>query len=371
MRAAFPYMGDIRLVLEPIMRELGATVIIPPPPNRETVALGAQLAPETFCLPFKITLGNIVRALEMGADTLIYTTGSWSCRYGYYGRLQAEIARDLGYKFRLLELRHDRLMAVVKEIVALSDGRFSRAFLRVARAFRLGWFKASVLEKTYDYARRTMPFSLEPRDCRQLVHEIVNQIAYTDNVQELIRIRNSIANRFAQIRRNNRDGCLRIKLIGESYCTIEPFVNFNIIELLGEMGVWVEPFLTGPRWLGFHGFRLWKKEVIRAQMRAKKYWCYCVGGEDTNSLGHLILAAQEGYDGVIHIHPFACMPSTVIQPTLFLASRDYGIPLLSISVDEHTAETGFVSRVEAFVSVLERKRMMKGRRNDVSDNGKQ
>ncbi len=355
MKAAFPYMGDIRLVLEPIMQELGAQVVIPPPPNRETIALGVQLAPETFCLPFKITLGNIVRALEMGADALVYTSGSWSCRYGYYGRLQADIARDLGYKFRLVELRHDQLIAVAKEILGLSEGRFSRALLRTARAFRLGWFKASALEKTYEYARKTMPFSVEPKECRRLVQEVVNQIANTNNVRELIQLRDSVAIRFDRIRRNDRDSCLRIKLIGESYCTIEPFVNFNVIELLGEMRVWVEPFLTGPRWLGFHSFRLRKREVIRAQMAAKKYWRYCVGGEDANSLGHLILAAQEGYDGVIHLHPFACMPSTVVQPVLFLASRDYDIPLLSISIDEHTAETGFISRVEAFVSVLERR----------------
>ncbi|MEO0053824.1 MAG: acyl-CoA dehydratase activase-related protein, partial [candidate division WOR-3 bacterium] len=67
MRVAFPYMGDIRLVLEPILRKLGAEVVVPPEPNRETVARGAQLAPETICLPFKVTLGNILQALELGA----------------------------------------------------------------------------------------------------------------------------------------------------------------------------------------------------------------------------------------------------------------------------------------------------------------
>jgi predicted nucleotide-binding protein (sugar kinase/HSP70/actin superfamily) len=356
MRVAFPYMGDIRLILEPILKELGAEVIVPPEPNRETVALGAKLAPETMCLPFKVTLGNIVRALGLGADTLVYVSGSWSCRFGYYGRVQADIARDLGYRFQMLELRRDRMLEIVKQVIGLSQGRFDRALLRTARAFRLGWFKADTLEKTYCLARRTMPYANEPSACRQVVRDILKEVERTDSVKGLVRLRQSLSQRFVAVPKNGRIDCLRVKLVGESYCTIEPFVNFDIINRLGEMGVLVDPFLTGPRWIGFHGFRLKKGEVLSAQRAAKEYWRYPVGGEDANSLGHLILAARAGYDGVIHIHPFACMPGTVVQPALFKASQNYNIPLLSISVDEHTAEAGFMTRVEAFVSLLERRR---------------
>jgi predicted nucleotide-binding protein (sugar kinase/HSP70/actin superfamily) len=348
-------MGDIRLILEPILKTLGAEVVVPPEPNRETVALGARLAPETICLPFKVTLGNIVRALELGADTLVSVSGSWSCRFGYYGRLQADICRDLGYRFQLLELRRDRMGEIVKQIFRLSGGNPVRSLVRTFRAFRLGWFKATALERTYELFRQQLPFAGEPRECIRLKKQIVDEIARTDDVQKLAELRRTAGKRFSRLAGNGRDGCLRVKLIGESYCTIEPFVNFDIVTRLGELGVEVDPFLTGPRWLGFHGFRLNKREVRRAQYLAKEYWRYCVGGEDANSVGHLIMAARAGYDGVIHIHPFACMPSTVVQPALFAASRDYDIPLLSISIDEHTAETGFLTRVEAFVSLLERK----------------
>jgi len=359
MKVAFPYMGDIQLVLEPILRKLGAEVIIPPEPNRETVAIGARLAPETICLPFKVTLGNILRALELGADTLVFVSGSWSCRFGYYGRLQADICQDLGYRFRWLELRRDRVGEIVKEVFQLSGGMPARALVRSVRAFRLGWFKATALEKTGELFRQVMPVAVEPAECIRLRKAFVQEIKQTDDVRKLVELRRMVKEEFSRVQRNGRKECLRVKLIGESYCTIEPFVNFDIITRLGEMGVWVEPFLTGPRWLGFHGFRLNRQEVWQVQQLAKDYWRYCVGGEDANSVGHLIMAAQSGYDGVIHIHPFACMPSTVVQPALFAASRDYNIPLLSISVDEHTGETGFLTRVEAFISLLERRRRNK------------
>lgn len=356
MRVAFPYMGDIRLVLEPILRTLGAEVVVPPEPNRETVARGAQLAPETICLPFKVTLGNILRALELGADTLVYVSGSWSCRFGYYGRLQADICQDLGYRFRMLELRRDRLGEIIREILRLSRGNPVRAGARTIKAFRLGWFKATALEEAYRFFRDTMPLAKESREGVQVLKDVVSEIEQVNSCQELRKLQNGLSQRFQALVSNGRKGLLRVKLVGESYCTIEPFVNFNIIQRLGEMGVWVDPFLTGPRWLGFHGFRLNKREIRRAQRLAKSYWRYCVGGEDANSVGHMIIAAKAGYDGVIHIHPFACMPSTVVQPVLATVSRDYNIPLLSISVDEHTAEAGFMTRVEAFVSLLERRR---------------
>jgi predicted nucleotide-binding protein (sugar kinase/HSP70/actin superfamily) len=40
-------------------------------------------------------------------------------------------------------------------------------------------------------------------------------------------------------------------------------------------------------------------------------------------------------------------------------SEKYDIPILSLSIDEHTAEAGFITRVEAFLDML---RMRKKRR---------
>ena len=59
--------------------------------------------------------------------------------------------------------------------------------------------------------------------------------------------------------------------------------------------------------------------------------------------------AKEGVDGIVHILPFTCMPEIVAQSVLPLVSRDYQIPILTIVVDEHSAEAGIQTRLEAFV----------------------
>lgn len=356
MKAAFPFMGAIHVVLEPIMHELGAEVVLPPPPTDETVATGSRLAPEAMCLPFKVTLGNMVQCLKAGADTLIYTTGSWSCRFGYYGRMQAEILRDLGYQFELLELSHEALPNTIRAIIELNAGSLPKAFVRVARAFRLGWLKSVVLDRAEGIARRTMPFASSPQVCWDVLKEATAAIRIARRPKDLIQIKDKIESRFAVVRRDRRIRPLRVKLVGESYCVLEPFVNFDIVRRLGEMGVLVVPFLTAHRWLGLHGFRLGSDSMAAARAAAKKYWQYCCGGEDANSVGHMLQAVESGFDGVVHVNPFACMPSTVVQPTMTRVSEVFGIPLLSLSLDEHSGEAGVVTRLEAFVSLLHRRR---------------
>ncbi|MCX6840767.1 MAG: hypothetical protein NTX53_00490 [candidate division WOR-3 bacterium] len=355
MKAAFPYMGTAPIALDGLLRTLGAEVVLPPKPTRATIELGTRLAPETMCVPFKITLGNMVRCLEAGADTLVYVTGSWSCRFGYYGRLQAQILRDEGFEFRLLELSHDRIPAIINEVRAMNRGRISSAVVNGLRALRTGWLKSTSVDETEACFRRTMPTASDPGACRRLLAAMLEEIQIADRPAAIKQVRGSARERFAALPTNGRTRMPRVKLVGESYCVVEPFINFDIVARLGEMGVLVDPFLTAHRWLGFHGFRLGKDEVLRMRALSAPYWRYCVGGEDQNSVGQLLLAAQDRFDGVIHVHPFGCMPGTVVQPTMAKAARDTGIAYLPLSLDEHSSETGILTRLEAFVSLIEKR----------------
>jgi len=356
VRVAFPHMGSAPIALEGLLRVLGAEVVLPPKPTREITELGARLAPEMMCVPFKLTLGNMFRCLEAGADVLAYVSGSWSCRFGYYGRLQAQILRDEGFQFRLLELRHDRIPGIVREVLRLNRGRMSSAVLNSVRAFRIGWLKSTAVEEIESRFREALPNARDARGCCRLVDTLIQEVRTTSKPAALTRIRDTARARFDALPRNGRTRVLRVKLVGESFCVIEPFINFDIIARMGEMGVLVEPSLTSHRWIGFHGFRLNKGEVGRMRRLSAPYWRYCVGGEDQNSVGHLLLAAQRRFDGVIHVHPFGCMPGTVVQPTMAKAARDNNISYLPLSLDEHSSETGVVTRLEAFASLIEKRR---------------
>jgi len=80
-------------------------------------------SPEFACLPLKINIGNFIEALEKGADTIVMAGGVGPCRFGYYGQVQKEILKDLGYDFEMiiLEPPQGHLIDLIKKIRLLTN----------------------------------------------------------------------------------------------------------------------------------------------------------------------------------------------------------------------------------------------------------
>ena len=76
------------------------------------------------------------------------------------------------------------------------------------------------------------------------------------------------------------------------------------------------------------------------------------------------LAAMEGQypniGGVVRLTSFSCGPDAVTDRLLETASQHYQMPYLSISIDEHTADAGIATRIEAFCDLISRRQLIKG-----------
>ncbi|GAF79327.1 unnamed protein product, partial [marine sediment metagenome] len=94
-------------------------------------------------------------------------------------------------------------------------------------------------------------------------------------------------------------------------------------------------------------------ETARIHKAALPYLKRDVGGDGWESVGEKVLHAKE-YDGLIHLAPFTCMPEIVAQN--IMPSTKENIPVLTILCDEQITKTGMLTRLEAFVDLLERKR---------------
>ena len=87
-----------------------------------------------------------------------------------------------------------------------------------------------------------------------------------------------------------------------------------------------------------------------------------IGGECIETIGDTVYAAKHGIDGVIHLMPFSCMPEIVSQNILSKVSRNENIPVLSLVLDEQTGKAGYITRIEAFIDLVNRRRLQKERR---------
>ena len=77
---------------------------------------------------------------------------------------------------------------------------------------------------------------------------------------------------------------------------------------------------------------------------AAEYMPEMIGGHGQDSIGHTILYAQEGFDGVIQLAPFTCIPEIVARSIMPAVSRDYDIPVLTFFLDEQTGVAGMRTR---------------------------
>jgi len=65
--------------------------------RQKSVRTGILHSPEFACLPFKTIMGDFIYGIEHGADWILFGGGCGQCRFGYFGKLQAEILKSIGY----------------------------------------------------------------------------------------------------------------------------------------------------------------------------------------------------------------------------------------------------------------------------------
>ncbi len=356
MKVGFQHMGNLNITLSALLTNLGCEVLQGPRPNKKSLDIGVRYAPELVCLPFKVTLGDMFGALEQGADTLLFIGGGdWSCRYGYYGRIQCSILRRLGFTFRSIFVGHQDVKFVISEILHLNHDSWTTALRKWTRGFAVAWHKSKLVDQVESLARHIRPLEKNKGECTALERTHLKKIHAESSIMRLRKMRNDVQEDFDSIETIDAYVPPRVMVVGESYCVVEPFVNFDIIENFGNLRVQAEPFLTAHRWLFYHTMKINEDHGLprkEAKSLAQPIWAYNAGGEDQLSIGYTIMAAKRGFDGVVHLMPFSCMPETAALPVFERISKSYSLPLLNISLDEHTSTTGVRTRIEAFVDML-------------------
>ena len=67
-------------------------------------------------------------------------------------------------------------------------------------------------------------------------------------------------------------------------------------------------------------------------------------------------SSEKGFDGIVHLKSSGCTPEIDVMPVLQRISSDYHIPILYLSYDSQTSDTGLDTRLEAFYDMLAMKK---------------
>jgi len=363
MRIGIPHFGNIYIPVKAVASRLHAVgdLVIPPSMTQRTLELGVKYSPTEACLPYKLTLGSLIETCELGADTLTQGRGTGICRLGYYARGQEQMLHDLGYdvSFVTVDISHNKIASFLTLIRDMTSGI---SWSEIIPAFIFGIGKLFTVDKVEKVVQKVRAVELEKGMADRIYREAVKAIDDATGYREVRGVSREYIDRLRGVPRNPDTIPLKVAVVGEIYVVIEPFANMDVEIELGKLGVEVERTITLSRWvkyslfLNYLGVDEWKG----VHKLAEPYLDHDVGGDGWESVGEKVLCARKGYDGMVHLAPFTCMPEIVAQNIMSSTKED--IPVLAVTCDEQMAKQGMLTRLEAFVDLLEfRRRRRDGR----------
>lgn len=356
MKVSTPHLGNLHLTLDDLFRRLGCEYVKAPPTSTKTLQLGAKHSPEFACLPLKINIGNFIEALELGADTLVIAGGHGPCRFGYYGIVEERILRDLGYDFRFLMLEpfNDGWRAFYQVFATISPGLTVRKLWKI---LKVSFAKGRAFDLLVKRSLQVRAYEVNRGDTTRALREAEELLSLADTADEIEAAAAEAIALIDAVEQDPERDVLKIGIVGEFYLLIEPFSNFGIEEILGHMGVYLERTVWVTDWIApnknnhVYGY---PKKLVKA--KAAPYLSQNVGGEGQETIGGTVLFAERGFDGIIQLLPFGCMPENIATSILPRVQRDHDIPVLTLAFDEQSGRAGMITRLEAFYDLLRARR---------------
>lgn len=357
-------MGNLDVPLATLLTEMGAEIVPAPPLTDEVVNLGKEIAPEFICSPMVTSIGQMRMHAQRGVDRVIMVQGKGRCRLGWYAQVMEETLRRNGYRVSVMSIDspfplRTKGKAATESIRALV-GKVEP--LRIVRALELALAKLFAIDWASDVLRDVRAFEEVRGSGERRFDEFVREMASAGSLTGIARGYKRYRAEMREIPRADSDP-LHVSVIGEIYVVNEPFVNKQIEKTLGslERRVRVHCKLDLSGWVNYHLFKTPRavSDYRNVARMAEPYLPVAVGGHGQESVGEAVLAKRRGYDGVLHLFPFTCMPEIIAQNVLVKVSRDLDLPILSLMLSEQTAVAGLTTRLEAFCDLLEGRRRRK------------
>ena len=303
--------------------ELGAEVVVSPPTTQAMVASGSSRVIADTCLPVKIFLGHVLSLVE-------------ECDYIFIPAIRS-MTRKIYNCSKFLGLP-DMTKAVIPESPPTLDididinkgrGKLYQAIYKLGRHFT--WNPSRIRKATLAAWQAYLNYRELMSSQRLTPPQAIERITGTPATELRVHSNSPAPTRAT------------IALIGHPYLLYDEHVNYQLIYRLEQA---YNRVLT-PEMLTSQELEAGIVSVVGAA-----YWTY--EEEVVGAGGHYL---QSGADGVIGIMAFGCGPDSLMMDMIHRqANRLRTTPFMSLALEEHTSEAGMVTRLEAFLDMIYRKK---------------
>ncbi len=285
-----------------LLKNLGYEVVISDPTNKDLVAQGSSKMITETCLPIKVANGHVQNLMHKGVDRIFLPQ---VCSLPGFDR-ENSFAKVCPY-----------VQGLPWTIRATFDFQ-SRNCEIITPVFHMGK-DSSLMKQEWKEFARTLKVGW-----RRMQKAISRAWEAQEGFREQIQARGK------ELLANTPSSEKIILLVGRPYNAFDPGLNMDISKKLQKMGIIALP-------LDFLPLEEMSDETETREM----YWAYgqkiLIGGKFVQKYPHLY---------PVYLTNFSCGPDAFI---LHFFEQELGKrPYLEIEIDEHTADAGVVTRLEAF-----------------------
>ncbi len=301
--------------------KLGFEIILSSPTTKKTLAEGASLVVTETCLPIKVYIGHVLNLLEKGVKN-IFTPSIQSIAPKIYNCSKIRGLPDL-------------IRNVVKGDYNLIEATLDKS------EKKLGLFEFlkqavepfGITDETQIRGALRAGFILHNNFKVMMQHNLTFDEA----------LKNAKEGRVVINSAENEEKGINVALIAHGYNIYDKRVCMDIFKKLKDLGVNV-----------FSALQLTDEELKDGinTLETEMYWANQL--EMTGAAGHYF--KKDSIDGIITITAFGCGPDSLMIEDIKRKAKNFNKPLLNLTIDEHTGEAGFVTRLEAFCDMLYRKK---------------
>lgn len=361
MKVSFPYMGTT-VVYKKLLELLGHEVIMPPKPSQNTINLGVKYSPEFACFPLKVIMGSYMEAIEKGAEVIVTSGGHGPCRAGFYEKVHSRIlqAEDYNVEFIVFDSMFRDYKKFFSNVIKIKS---DSSWLKVIRSLLLVYDMINKLDTLERDVQRIRAYELKKGETTKTwekIQKMFDQANTKKEVEKAFINGRELLNQIPKV--SIPEGRrIRIGIVGEIYVVMEASINMKIEEVLGSLGAEVERSQYLTQWINYNILPSFinhshETEILK---KGERYIPIEIGGHAKQTIGHIVDFSERGFDGVVHLMPFGCLPELVSQSIVPKITADLGIPVLTLSIDEQTGTANNLTRIEAFLDLIKGKRAKK------------
>ncbi len=299
---------------------IGIEIILSDPTTKKTIADGASLVVTETCLPIKVYTGHVVNLINKGVKN-IFVPSIQSIAPKIYNCSKIRGLPDL-----------------IKNVV---KGDFNIIEATLDKSEKNNNLIDFLTEIATQYGIKDINKIKEAQNAGFVVQNNFNVMV--QNGLDFDEALNNAKKGQVIIAPKKEDKPISIALIGHGYNIYDKRACMDIFKKLENLNVRV-----------YNAYQL-TIEQLKGGMESLNSTLYWANQHEmTGCAGHYL--QDEKIDGVITLTAFGCGPDSLMVEDIKRKAKNFNKPLLNLTIDEHTGEAGFITRIEAFCDMLYRKK---------------